>query len=93
MPINQTNERADRYIVDVDHDEWGSLTVPGFPTRFSDTPVNNQLQGPVLGEATEYYLKDVCGYGEEEMQRIVESGAVGEVPGSKGSKGAARARL
>ena len=89
-PVNSYADLADDphlrengYIVDVEHEDWGTLTMPGFPTRFSETPVNNQLQGPELGEGTAHYLREVCGYSEGEVREIVQSGAVGEAPAAK----------
>ena len=89
-PVNSYADLADDphlrengYIVDVEHEDWGTLTMPGFPTRFSETPVNNQLQGPELGEGTAHYLREVCGYSEGEVREIVQSGAVGEALAAK----------
>ncbi len=84
-PILSTKEimedeglRATGTIVDVDHPERGTYTTVGCPIKLSDSPVE-VTRSPLLGEHTVEILADVLGYTGEEMERVVASGAVGDV--------------
>lgn len=61
---------ANEYVVDYDHPELGKMRIPGFPIRFSQAEVNNNLRAPKLGEHTDQVLKDIAGYTEEEVDRF-----------------------
>ncbi len=65
-------------IVDVDHPTRGRYTSVGCPVKLSDSPVE-VTRSPLLGEHTEEILREVLGYGGEDLARIMESGAVGSV--------------
>ncbi|MCY4206380.1 MAG: formyl-CoA transferase [Roseovarius sp.] len=65
-------------IVDVDHPERGRYTTVGCPIKLSDSPVDVE-RSPLLGEHTREILEDVLGYGGEDLARVIESGAVGEI--------------
>ena len=47
---------ANNYFIQVDHPEWGPLTMPGFPWDFSETPASWRLPGPGVGRA---YGRDI----------------------------------
>ncbi len=64
-------------IVDVDHPERGLYTSVGCPIKLSDSPVEVE-RSPLLGEHTLDVLQSVLGYAGDELQRVVDSGAVGE---------------
>jgi len=70
--------RATGTIVDVDHPERGRYVSVGCPIKLSESPVE-VVRSPLLGEHTEEVLKEVLGYGGEDLARVIESGAVGEV--------------
>ena len=63
-------------IVDVDHPTRGRYTTVGCPIKLSDSPVE-VTRSPLLGEHTEEILRNVLGYGGEDLARIMDSGAVG----------------
>ena len=65
-------------IVDVDHPERGRYTTVGCPIKLSDSPVD-VVRSPLLGEHTKEILKDFLGYVGEDLARVIESGAVGEI--------------
>ena len=64
-------------IVDVDHPERGTYVTVGCPVKLSESPVE-VVRSPLLGEHTTEILADVLGYKGEELQKIIDSGAVGE---------------
>jgi formyl-CoA transferase len=70
--------RATGTIVEVDHPERGPYLSVGMPIKMSDSPVEVK-RSPLLGEHTVEILQQVLGYGGDELDRIVSSGAVGEV--------------
>ena len=65
-------------IVDVDHPERGRYVSVGCPVKLSDSPVE-VVRSPLLGEHTEEILSEVLNFKGEDLQRIIDSGAVGEV--------------
>ncbi len=70
--------RATGTIVEVDHPERGPYLTVGCPVKLSDSPAEVK-RSPLLGEHTEEILRDVLGYSGEELERVVGSGAVGEL--------------
>lgn len=65
-------------MVRVDHPERGEYLSVGCPIKLSDSAVE-VTRSPLLGEHTVEVLSDVLGYSGEELERIAESGAVGEI--------------
>ena len=65
-------------IVEVDHPERGSYLTVGCPIKMSDCNVDVR-RAPLLGEHTREVLVDVLGYDGEDLQRIADSGAVGNM--------------
>lgn len=65
-------------MVKVDHPERGAYLSVGCPIKLSDSDVD-VVRSPLLGEHTSEILSDVLGYSGKDLQRVIESGAVGEV--------------
>jgi formyl-CoA transferase len=65
-------------MVKVDHPERGEYLSVGCPIKLSDSPVDVE-RSPLLGEHTKEILTEVLGYGADDLARIIESGAVGDV--------------
>lgn len=65
-------------IVEVDHPERGPYLSVGCPIKLSDSSVEVE-RSPLLGEHTTEILSSVLGYSAEDLDRIIESGAVGDV--------------
>ena len=65
-------------MVKVDHPERGEYLSVGCPIKLSDSPAEVK-RSPLLGEHTEEILGDVLGYQGEDLERVVASGAVGDV--------------
>ena len=65
-------------IVEVDHPVRGSYLTVGCPIKMSDCNVDVR-RAPLLGEHTREVLVDVLGYDGEDLQRIADSGAVGNM--------------
>ncbi|WP_282608693.1 formyl-CoA transferase [Pelagibius sp. Alg239-R121] len=65
-------------MVKVDHPERGPYLSVGCPIKLSDSEVMVE-RSPLLGEHTKEILSEVLGYSGDDLERIVGSGAVGEV--------------
>jgi len=65
-------------MVKVDHPERGEYLSVGCPIKLSDSDVE-VLRSPLLGEHTVEVLSDVLGYEGDELQAVIDSGAVGEI--------------
>jgi len=65
-------------MVKVDHPGRGAYLSVGCPIKLSDSPAE-VTRSPMLGEHTTEILQQVLGYTGDELDRVVGSGAVGEV--------------
>jgi len=65
-------------MVKVDHPERGEYLSVGCPIKLSDSEVDVE-RSPLLGEHTQEVLTDVLGYSGDDLKRVVDSGAVGDV--------------
>ena len=65
-------------MVRVDHPERGEYLSVGCPIKLSDSPAVVR-RSPLLGEHTTEILSEVLGYGGDDLNRIISSGAVGNV--------------
>ena len=65
-------------VVEVDHPVRGKYLTVGCPIKLSDSPAE-VTRSPLLGEHTAEILSDVLGYTGDEFDRIVSSGAVGDM--------------
>ncbi len=65
-------------LVKVPHPERGEYISVGCPIKLSDSSVEVE-RSPLLGEHTTEILQQVLGYDGENLARVVESGAVGDV--------------
>ena len=65
-------------IVDVEHPERGTYVSVGCPIKLSDSPAE-VIRSPLLGEHTEEILTGDLGYEGDDLVRVLESGAVGDV--------------
>ena len=65
-------------VVEVDHPERGKYLSVGCPIKLSDSEVTVE-RSPLLGEHTAEILAEVLGYSGDEFDRVVKSGAVGDV--------------
>ena len=63
-------------IVEVDHPKRGKYLSVGCPVKLSASPAKVE-RSPLLGEHTEEILKGELGYTDQELDEILNSGAVG----------------
>ena len=63
-------------IQTVKHPSVGVIPLIGPAVKYSDTPSSIRLPPPILGQHTKKVLKDVCNFTDNEIQNMIESGAV-----------------
>ncbi|MDH3376046.1 MAG: CoA transferase, partial [Gammaproteobacteria bacterium] len=73
--VEEPSLRKTGAIVEVDHPTRGKYLTVGNPIKLSDSPAEVR-RSPLLGEHTDEVLRDVLGYGDEEIQQARELGAV-----------------
>jgi crotonobetainyl-CoA:carnitine CoA-transferase CaiB-like acyl-CoA transferase len=64
------------HFIEVEHPEFGSVTIENSRMILSATPARIDRPGPVLGQHTEHVLHDILGYSDEEILDLVVSGAL-----------------
>ncbi len=58
------------------HPQWGEVRQTGILTKFSRTPAVLPYVAPLLGQHTTEVLREVAGYDQEHMARLLSAGAV-----------------
>jgi len=58
-------------LVEVEHPKPGRIKVLNTPFKFSETPAGVSLRTPLWAEHTREVLRDMLGYGEEELDQLV----------------------
>jgi formyl-CoA transferase len=67
--------KAREMVVDIDYPTRGTYQTVGCPIKLSDSPVA-VTRPPLLGEHTGELLGELCGLGDEELQRLKAAGAI-----------------
>ena len=67
---------ARQMLVEMRHPKIGKLKIVGSPMKLSETPVQYRIPPPFLGEHTEEVLREVLGYGPEEIRCLREEKAI-----------------
>ena len=62
-------------VVTVEHPERGEFKTVGNPIKLSDSP-SEVKTSPLLGEHTEDILREIVGYGDEEIAAARSAGAI-----------------
>jgi CoA:oxalate CoA-transferase len=85
-PINRIDQvlqdpqvLARQMIQEIDHPLAGKMKIPGIPVKLSETPGEIKMPAPMLGEHTDYILKEVFGYSEPEIEQFRSQGVFGQV--------------
>ena len=64
--------RANNYIMDFEHSQFGKTQVVGIPVRLSKTPGQVRLPAPEFGQHTEEILTGLLGYSWEQIAALKE---------------------
>lgn len=73
--VQDVHASLNGYIMDVDHPVLGKIKTPGFPIRFSETPVKLEKVAPQLGQHTDEVLGEI-GYGTDEIAAMRKEGVI-----------------
>lgn len=64
--------RAREMLVDVEHPDLGTLTLPGVPIKLSAAPGSIRKAPPTIGEDNDYIYRDVLGYDDQTIEGLRE---------------------
>ncbi len=73
--VEDPQNAANDYIVEVEHPEWGPTTMIGCPITLSDTPTRWGVAAPELGQHTEEVLVEF-GFSWDEIGELRDAGAL-----------------
>jgi formyl-CoA transferase len=68
--------QAREMTLEADHPTAGTVRLPGFPYKLSQTPADIHRPPPLLGEHTEQVLKGLLGYSSEGVASLRGKGAI-----------------
>lgn len=63
-------------VAEADHPHLGPIRFPGRPIRFGDQSDQRFAPPPLLGQHTASVLKEVLGYNDNDIDRLVRDGAI-----------------
>lgn len=64
-------------VVETEHPDFGTVRSMASAVRVGDTSMEHR-RAPALGEHTRAVLTQLCGYTNDEVDRLIDAGAVGE---------------
>ena len=64
------------FVTGVDHPSAGTVQLPSFPYKLSQTPANVRMPPPMLGQHTEQVLVELLDYSPADVAALRERGAV-----------------
>ena len=75
-PAEDENAAKNRYVIDVDHPEYGRFKSLGFPIHMSESPATLRSVAPQQGAQTDSVLRRLLGLTGEEIDSLCETGVV-----------------
>jgi formyl-CoA transferase len=77
FPAADPQVYRNRYIVDLEHPSLGAVKTLGFPIFMSESPARLFRTAPCRGQHSFEVLRDVLGWGEDEITALRDAGAIG----------------
>jgi crotonobetainyl-CoA:carnitine CoA-transferase CaiB-like acyl-CoA transferase len=68
--------RHRKITAEVEHPRLGKIRVLNTPFKFSETPAEVRSSPPLWGEHTREVLRDILGYADEDIDRLLEEGVI-----------------
>ena len=78
-PARDENARINRYVIDLEHPEFGNFQSLGFPIHLSETPAELRQAAPEVGQHSREILKSWLGYSSPEIADLAGRRIVGVV--------------
>ncbi len=75
---NHLNDRE--FFARIRHPEAGTISYPGFPWRFSGTPLPEPVHAPMFGEHNREVFTEMAGLGEAEVAALYDEGVTSDSP-------------
>jgi crotonobetainyl-CoA:carnitine CoA-transferase CaiB-like acyl-CoA transferase len=76
--IRSPEARERGIVTRIPHDTLGWVPNVNLPIRYSRTPIADPVAAPAVGQHTEAVLRELLGYGDEQLARLAEAGTFGE---------------
>lgn len=74
--VEDPHLKARGMFVELEHPRAGTVTVPNFPVKFSETPGIVKTAAPILGQNTKEILMEILGYSEKRVMKLVKAGVI-----------------
>ncbi|OMH33969.1 CaiB/BaiF CoA-transferase family protein [Motiliproteus sp. MSK22-1] len=74
--FNDSQVQARGMVVQLSHQQAGSVPSVANPIRFSNTPISYQQASPLLGEYSEQVLRDILNKDDKDIRHLKESGII-----------------
>lgn len=81
--IRSPEARERGLVTRIPHDTIGWIPNVNLPIRYSRTPIVDPVAAPAVGQHTETVLRELLGYGDEQLARLAQAGAFGEAEASR----------
>jgi crotonobetainyl-CoA:carnitine CoA-transferase CaiB-like acyl-CoA transferase len=75
--IRSPEARERGIVTRIPHDTAGWVPNVNLPIRYSRTPIADPVAAPAVGQHTEAVLRELLGYGDEQLARLAEAGTFG----------------
>jgi crotonobetainyl-CoA:carnitine CoA-transferase CaiB-like acyl-CoA transferase len=75
--IRSPEARERGIVTRIPHDTLGWVPNVNLPIRYSRTPIADPVAAPAVGQHTETVLRELLGYGDEQLARLAEAGTFG----------------
>jgi crotonobetainyl-CoA:carnitine CoA-transferase CaiB-like acyl-CoA transferase len=75
--IRSPEARERGIVTRIPHDTVGWVPNVNLPIRYSRTPIADPVAAPAVGQHTEAVLRELLGYGDEQLARLAEAGTFG----------------
>jgi len=70
------HSKAREMFVKVDHPTLGEVSLPGFPSKFSETKGDMTMPAPLLGQHNEEVYSELLGISKERLEELRKEGVV-----------------
>lgn len=73
---HDSNLQMRKMFQKVEHSQFGTIDIPGFPFKFSECEQNIRMPAPALGEHTRFILEQKLGYSSQQVDELYRDNIV-----------------